>query len=159
MNTDKNVSQCTILSKFLMMSGIMIILSGFFLMLFYGIEKVPNLREITQIDVLNNISGNNYIFSISFNDCKYTDYQIWNNQTQLNNYLKENYHIGDNIYTIKKRATEICVLTDASKILDATFLIVFGLSFIFITTIILTCLYIKYEMVVKERKILPVLPV
>ena len=159
MNNNKNDSRFSIFLKFLMMSGLMIMLSGFFLALFYGIEKVPDLREVTQINILNNISNNNYIFSISFNDCKYTDYQIWNNQTQLNNYLKENYHIGDNIYTIKKRATEICVLTDASKILDATFLIVFGLSFIFLTTIILTCLYIKYEMVVKERKILPVLPV
>ena len=159
MNNNKNDSRFSIFLKFLMMSGLMIMLSGFFLALFYGIEKVPDLREVKQINILNNISNNNYIFSISFNDCKYTDYQIWNNQTQLNNYLKENYHIGDNIYTIKKHATEICVLTDASKILDATFLIVFGLSFIFLTTIILTCLYIKYEMVVKERKILPVLPV
>ena len=156
MYLSKREHKCLFIPRFMMVIGGIIFISGCNYMLISGLSNAPVTREVRQTNILNILNSNNsYIFTINFDDCQYVDQQIWNDYSQLNNYLRKNYPTGNN-FNVKRYNNAICTISSESTITSSLFLIIFGLLFLFLISCILTCIITRYENISSDVKVLPI---
>lgn len=117
-----------------------------------GLTSLTNERIILNTSpILNNLT---YSFVIYFDDCKYIEQNNWSNYTEMNNYINNNYVIGQSYYTNKfgVKNNYYCLIVNKDKQIESIFVILIGILVIFMGFSFLVLTFYK---AINTTRILP----